>query len=125
MANDYFKQLTHPKWQAKRLRIFERDGFECRGCGDSSTTLNVHHVIYRKVENVWDYEDSDLITFCELCHADVTYLKKVVKNQIDLEFVFKDQLFELSVILDFLSGLNPYHLMMVKKLIEKYNKKNK
>lgn len=55
-----------PRWQKKRLQIFERDGWKCVACGDSQATLCVHHCAYSG--KPWDVEDALLQTLCESCH---------------------------------------------------------
>ncbi len=67
-GDNYFELLRHPKWQEKRLRIMERDGFECCECGDKETTLNVHHSYYTKGAKPWEYPDESLRCLCEPCH---------------------------------------------------------
>lgn len=62
----YLEKLRDPRWQKKRLKIFERDNWECQECGDPKSTLHVHHEKYHG--NPWESPDTDLITLCELCH---------------------------------------------------------
>jgi len=64
----YFEQLKDPRWQKRRLQVMERDEWACQVCGDSESTLNVHHKHYFKGRAPWEYEDSELITLCESCH---------------------------------------------------------
>lgn len=40
----YSEKLKNPRWQKKRLEIFERDGWKCRACQDEKSTLHVHHL---------------------------------------------------------------------------------
>lgn len=63
----YSDKLKDPRWQRKRLKIFERDKFTCRDCGAESKTLHVHHCHYEKGAP-WDTEDRFLLTLCEDCH---------------------------------------------------------
>lgn len=63
----YSEKLKHPKWQKKRLEILQRDNFTCRHCGDTETTLHVHHEKYTG-KNPWDADNDDLITICLDCH---------------------------------------------------------
>ena len=69
----YAEQLKKPQWQKKRLETLQRDEWTCQTCGDTEATLTVHHKSYRMVDgkfvDVWDYEDSWLITLCEKCHS--------------------------------------------------------
>lgn len=66
---NYSDLLKDPRWQKKRLKVMERDGFMCYSCKNKDDTLNVHHLNYRKNEKPWDYEDDELITLCEVCHG--------------------------------------------------------
>lgn len=69
--SEYWKKLKDPRWQKKRLEVMERDGWECVMCGNKEDTLNVHHVVYRKGAEPWEYESKALKTLCEKCHKNV------------------------------------------------------
>jgi hypothetical protein len=81
MSKQYYKEkLRSPKWQKKRLEIFNRDEFTCQQCQDTETTLNVHHLKYTKY-NIWEEPNENLITVCEHCHYELEKLKiKDVSN---------------------------------------------
>lgn len=64
---EYAKALQHPKWQKKRLKIFERDNWRCTKCGDTETTLHVHHLKYTK-KYPWQELNVNLRTVCAKCH---------------------------------------------------------
>ena len=64
----YSDKLKDPRWQKKRLEILNRDNFTCRFCGDSETTLHVHHFVYRKNADPWESDEMELITICADCH---------------------------------------------------------
>jgi len=64
----YSEKLKDPRWQKKRLLILERDDFTCQCCGEDMEPLHVHHIDYRNGCDPWDYDNSELITFCEKCH---------------------------------------------------------
>lgn len=64
----YSEKLKNPRWQKKRLEIFERDGWKCRACQDEKSTLHVHHLVYEKGKEPWDYDNAKLVTLCEECH---------------------------------------------------------
>jgi hypothetical protein len=66
----YSEKLKDPRWQKKRLEIFERDLWRCSKCYDSLSTLVVHHRIYLLGKEPWDYPDELLITLCENCHEE-------------------------------------------------------
>lgn len=61
-------QYKHPNWQKKRLEILERDEFTCRDCGDTESTLHVHHIMYIYGRDIWDYDNAFYITVCDSCH---------------------------------------------------------
>lgn len=90
MNKTYSEKLKDPRWQKKRLKILERDGFKCCYCGDEETTLNVHHKKY--TGEPWEANNEDLETLCETCHSLEHLFKgssifidplKVVKTNID------------------------------------------
>lgn len=68
--NSYQNKLRDPRWQKKRLEIFQRDEFTCKRCGCQGKTLHVHHLDYYK--EPWDAPNTFLITLCELCHESET-----------------------------------------------------
>lgn len=70
----YAEKLKDPRWQKKRLEILQRDEFACQLCFDTTNTLHVHHKIYHKSRNPWDYPAEALITLCEDCHHDETLI---------------------------------------------------
>ena len=68
MTSPYSIKLKDPRWQKKRLKILERDGWACQLCDDSESTLVVHHRRYLPGTEPWDYPDHLLVTLCEDCH---------------------------------------------------------
>ena len=63
----YAEKLKDPRWQRRRLEIFERDGWTCVRCLDTGNTLTVHHRDYTTAEP-WDEPAENLETLCEPCH---------------------------------------------------------
>lgn len=63
----YSDKLQDPRWQKMRLRILERDNFKCTLCGDTETTLHVHHEEYRG--EPWEADPNKLKTLCKDCHG--------------------------------------------------------
>jgi len=63
---NYAQKLKDPRWQMKRLKVFERDGWKCVKCGESEKELQVHHLAYRR--NPWESPFRDLKTLCRDCH---------------------------------------------------------
>ena len=67
----YGDKLRDPRWQRKRLEILSRDDFTCRLCGDNESTLHVHHLLYFKGAEPWQYDANCLVTTCESCHEEL------------------------------------------------------
>ena len=67
--------LRDPRWQKKRLEIFNRDNWCCRFCGAKENELHVHHVMYLTDHLPWDYPNQCLITLCKDCHFKEEKLK--------------------------------------------------
>lgn len=110
---NYSETLKDPRWQKKRLSILERDEFKCRECGDTESTLNVHHKKYDFNKNPWDYNDSNLITLCENCHKEKHKLKKWLKDKID--FMPNVWLDEYKCFIDATLELSPSDIMLLTK----------
>ena len=72
----YQEKLKDPRWQRRRLEIFERDEWKCQACGSDKKTLHVHHKFYITGKDPWDYGDDALSTICERCHNDEHKLRK-------------------------------------------------
>lgn len=72
----YSDKLRDPRWQKKRLEVMERDSFTCLACGDSKSTLNVHHKEYHG--DPWNAPMGSLETLCESCHTERTAFNKFV-----------------------------------------------
>lgn len=70
----YKEQLADPRWQKKRLHIFERDKFTCQICLDTDTQLQVHHNYYDKTFKTmaWEYPSTCYRTLCSDCHKALT-----------------------------------------------------
>ena len=62
MHNDY----SDPRWQKLRLQVMDRDGWKCICCGDTTSTLHVHHKRY--CGSIWESPAEDLQTLCNECH---------------------------------------------------------
>jgi 5-methylcytosine-specific restriction endonuclease McrA len=71
--NIYQQGLEDPRWKRLRLNIIDRDGHQCRICGQR-TELQVHHRQYHKDQATgewskpWEYHPLFLITVCNSCH---------------------------------------------------------
>lgn len=68
MSAEYQKKLADPRWQKKRLEIFNRDNWTCQHCKDTTTQLEIHHTDYWPGKEPWEYPGDMLITVCRNCH---------------------------------------------------------
>ena len=100
----YAEKLKDPRWQKKRLKVLERDSWECTSCGGKEDTLHVHHLKYAKSSNPWDSKLSDLETLCEPCHTYKTGRKKLRDNIIS-QIKYMDDDYNLDTVDDVLSWL--------------------
>lgn len=72
-----FKQAYHnkfrdPRWQKKRLEVFDLAEWKCEMCGDDKSELQLHHWAYLKNTEPWDYPTSILSCLCDSCHTRVS-----------------------------------------------------
>src|SRR4051812_2469314 len=88
----YSEKLLDPRWQRKRLEIFQRDDFTCLSCNSKTQTLHVHHLKYFDGYEPWDYENCYLITYCVVCHETEHLIGDQVR-QIHLEVLKEHPLF--------------------------------
>jgi 5-methylcytosine-specific restriction endonuclease McrA len=66
-SSEYNEKLKDPRWQRKRLEIFQRDNWMCQLCCRTDMELHLHH-LYRTTEEPWDEPNLHLLTLCRLCH---------------------------------------------------------
>lgn len=74
----YAEKLKDPRWQKRRLEVFNREDWTCESCGSKDKTLCVHHDIYIAGLEPWEHDDVCLRCFCEDCHEYTHLLKKIV-----------------------------------------------
>lgn len=78
--NTYAATLSNPKWQRKRLEIFQRDLFRCSECHATDKALHVHHIRYTNGAKPWEYPDSNFVTLCCDCHDQKNPNKKFARK---------------------------------------------
>lgn len=66
-SRTYAEKLRDPRWQKRRLEIFQRDDWTCQLCSRTDLELHLHH-LHRTTEDPWDEPDLHLLTVCRLCH---------------------------------------------------------
>lgn len=96
-SSEYSDKLKDPRWQRKRLEIFQRDNFTCFSCGATDLTLHVHHFKYDKSGLPWEGDDEDKKTVCEPCHKRIHVQREMIAladeflDDINTEKVYRDQ----------------------------------
>jgi hypothetical protein len=78
----YSDKLKDPKWQQKRLRVFEKAGFRCGRCHVETKMLHVHHAYYEKGVKPWEYPDESLHCLCVDCHEHVQQISSLLQREI-------------------------------------------
>lgn len=69
-SKSYWQKLKDPRWQKLKSEIQSRAEFICEICFDSENTLHVHHKVYYKDRDPWEYDENELICLCASCHQD-------------------------------------------------------
>lgn len=79
----FSESYKHPKWQQKRLQVFEADNYTCRRCGAKESQLHAHHMQYIKGRKPWEYPDANFVTLCDDCHAEFHRIKDGIYGQLN------------------------------------------
>lgn len=64
----YSEKLLDPRWQKKRLEVLSANDFTCQLCSDHESTLHVHHKMYAKDREPWEYDLDQYAVLCKSCH---------------------------------------------------------
>jgi hypothetical protein len=105
----YSDKLKDPRWQKKRLEIFERDGWACCNCGDKESMLAVHHLRYIPEREPWDYPSDILMTLCEDCHSiEYEMMGEAVDSLVEQ---VKDRRFLSADVMNLASGFNALRMV--------------
>lgn len=75
----YAQKLKDPRWQKVRLLVLERDNWCCTVCGDSESTLFVHHGYYVAGKEPWEYPLECFHACCEPCHQSADAIREELK----------------------------------------------
>jgi hypothetical protein len=101
----YKELLKDVRWQQKRLKIMERDGWACKDakCPKTSNTMQIHHLDYFPDLKPWEYPDDMLITLCEDCHSKESKrydLERYLASTLRMKGFLHSDLVALSCLLD-------------------------
>jgi len=112
----YAEKLKDPRWQKKRLQILERDNWKCQACGDTKSTLVVHHRRYLPGKEPWEYREHLLVTLCEDCHE----IEREVRPEYeDMLLTILREKFFADDIYEFTSGLVHMELQHESRVVAK------
>jgi hypothetical protein len=109
-ARTYWEKLKDPRWQKKRLEVLEKAEFTCSQCGDSESTLHVHHGYYCKGNEPWEYPVESLHCLCETCHEDVQ--RELVEIHERIAFLPAELLYSVRRLLDDFQAAWPFHFVV-------------
>lgn len=100
-AKTYSEKLRDPRWQRRRLELFEKAGWTCAECKTKTETLHAHHGYYKRNTDPWDYPDNTMHVLCSECHSEVQGFLEQLHERIAVLDKFK-----LFLMHEFLSSLN-------------------
>jgi hypothetical protein len=103
----YSEKLRDPRWQKKRLCVMQRDGFACRDCHDSTSTLQVHHCYYEK-GGPWMTDERFLLTLCQPCHEERGELEADGKRMLGMIFANAENYVQYSPLRQFVTSMSQH-----------------
>jgi len=72
----YSKRVTKTaRWRVLRMEILERDGFQCRSCGEARCRLEVDHIKPVRTHPELSYDPGNLQALCPACHTRKTRIE--------------------------------------------------
>ncbi len=77
----YAEKLKDPRWQKRRLELFDKADWTCKECHTKTETLHAHHGYYERGLEPWEYPDEVMHVVCEGCHKETQrYLNEVYRE---------------------------------------------
>lgn len=67
----YLEKLRDPRWQKMAADVKYLAGWRCDTCDADDINLQVHHKIYIKGREPWEYPIDNFQCLCEFCHREV------------------------------------------------------
>ena len=74
----YTEKLCDPRWQRKRLEVFNAAGWRCQECNADDQTLHVHHIFYVSCLEPWDAPPELLLCLCKFHHQERQAVEQVI-----------------------------------------------
>jgi hypothetical protein len=106
----YKTKLTDPKWQKKRLELFNLRGFKCEICGNEEKELHIHHRFYLKNRKPWEYDNDVFQVLCVDCHE-----KHHEESNVKIKEVIPKKYEELISSIEKLELFDIYNLIFILK----------
>lgn len=103
--NSYIEKLKKPQWQKKRLEVLELANWCCESCGEGDKTLHVHHKVYHRGHEPWEYEAFELACLCESCHGYATKIMASFNASIEAFKSYSDGVADIERATGYLNGL--------------------
>lgn len=72
----YAEKLKDPRWKKLSASIKAQEHLTCLRCGRKSYALHVHHRLYERGREPWEYERNNFECLCDECHAEIEDLLK-------------------------------------------------
>lgn len=99
----YSDKLKDPRWQKKRLEMFDQFEWQCCNCKSKVNELHLHHKFYLPNRDPWDYEDHYFSVLCSSCHIKEHKKKNPLYELIDS--VLFNQLSDFDIYSELLSSV--------------------
>lgn len=94
----YQEKLLDPRWQRKRLELFDRDNWTCLACGATKRTLHIHHISYFLQLEPWEYPGEYYKTVCYKCHKKVHFPEPELPRNYEHLIITKEEPVEIKSI---------------------------
>lgn len=107
---NYAEQLKDPRWQKKRLEVFQAANYQCERCRDAGSQLHSHHLFYKREMMLWEYRTEDIMCVCGKCHDQLAFVRDTL-----LQDAGKD-IEELAVQITMLQGLGLTNKQIIDRL---------
>lgn len=118
-ANFYKEYLRSPRWQKKRLEIFNRDNFTCTKCNNTEEQLEVHHLDYLPELKPWEYPMDMMVTLCSSCHNKENnreLLEKHLATTLKMNGFLYGDLIALSCAIETIKDFKEYILKFIRRM---------
>ena len=111
----YQRKLKDPRWQQRRLHLFQSANWECQEpacerslktefCGEPPASLHVHHLYYERNKDPWDYPDEAFMVLCDSCHEYRAECERAAKRELAMRLCMVPSPLILEVVIEALEA---------------------